>query len=40
MMGRVYAKFHEDWYRRSGNIKVLLQNLRVCNVGIADDKVL
>jgi hypothetical protein len=28
---------HEDWFGRSGNIKVLLQQFD-CNVGITDGK--
>jgi hypothetical protein len=30
--------FHEDWYRRSSNIKACLSSVRGCNVGITDEK--
>jgi hypothetical protein len=32
----VRTKFHEDWYRRSSNIKVCPGNVRGRNVGITE----
>jgi hypothetical protein len=31
-------KFHEDWYRRSNNIKVLPEQFESLYVGIADGR--
>jgi hypothetical protein len=28
----IHKKFHEIWYRRSSNIKILPTNLEFCNV--------
>jgi hypothetical protein len=38
MWHNIHTKFQEDWYRRSINIKVLLSNMRGCNVGIVDGR--
>jgi hypothetical protein len=38
MRHHILTKFHEDYYRRSRNIKVLLRNLKGCNVGITDGR--
>jgi hypothetical protein len=36
MLQYILTKFHEDWCRRSRNIKVFLKILRDCNVDITD----
>jgi hypothetical protein len=34
------TKFHEDWRRRSSNVKHNLRNLNCSNIGITDGKLL
>jgi hypothetical protein len=38
MWQNMHTKYHEDWYRRSGNIKALHQQFGGCNLGITDGR--